>query len=112
MADLDIEPFFTLKKAYSEENLPEAVKFEAQSGTRNTNKLTGRVIPDAGDKTIEFLYEVTLQQFQELVEELTLSGEDKWKKFRKCLRGNMKTCWDEIVDTDYSDTADKNDTNF
>ena len=77
MADLDIEPFFTLKKAYSEENLPEAVKFEAQSGTRNTNKLTGRVIPDAGDKTMEFLCEATLQQFHELVDKLTLTGKDK-----------------------------------
>ena len=51
MADLDIEPFFTLKKAYLEENLPEAVKFEH---TDRANKVTGRVIPDSGDKTIEF----------------------------------------------------------
>ena len=67
MADLDIEPLFALKKAYSEENLPEAVKFE-QSGDRK-NKLIGRVIPDAGDKTIEFFYEVICQQFLELVKE-------------------------------------------
>ena len=76
MADLDIEPFFSLKKVYSEENLPEAVKFEH---TDRANKVTCRVIPDAGDKTIGFFYEVPRQQFLELVEEQTLAGEDKWK---------------------------------
>ena len=60
MADLDIEPFFTMKKAFDEENLPDAVKFEA---TVRGNKKTGRVIPDSGDKSIEFFYEVTHQQF-------------------------------------------------
>ena len=78
MADLDIEPFFSLKKAYSEENLPEAVKFEHAG---RANKPTFRVTPDSGDNTIEFFYGVTCQQFLELVEEQTLTGEDKWKIF-------------------------------
>ena len=109
MADLDIEPFFKQKKGFTEEDLPDAVKFEH---TDRANKITGRVIPDSGDKTIEFFYEVTRQQFLELVDELSLVGEDKWKKFRKCLRGNMKTVWDEVVDADYPQVADKTDNNF
>ena len=51
MADLDIEPFFKQKKAFTEEDLPDAVKFEH---TDRSNKITGRVIPDSGDKSIEF----------------------------------------------------------
>ena len=109
MADLDIEPFFTMKKAFDEENLPDAVKFEA---TVRGNKKTGRVIPDSGDKSIEFFYEVTHQQFLELVDELSLTGVDKWKKFRKCLMGNLKTVWDEVVDSDYPNAADKTAANF
>ena len=58
--------------------------------------------PRSGDKMIEFFYEVMRQKFLELVDELTLTGEDKWKN-----RGNMKTVWDEIVDSDYVDRGPK-----
>ena len=50
MADLDIDPFFTLEKAWKEEDLPDDVTFER---TRDDGKhLKDRATPDSGENTI------------------------------------------------------------
>ena len=110
MADLDIDPFFTLVKAWKEEDLPDPVVFER---TKDDNKrLKDRVIPDNGEKTIEFFYDVTLAGFNDMQEALEWPGHEKWIQFRKCLKGDMRTQWDELVADNYPTNTEKTDANF
>ena len=110
MADLDIDPFFTLERAWDDDDIPDAISFERTLD--NNKRLKDRVVPDNGEKTIEFFYDVTLAGFNEMQEALKWPGHEKWTQFRKCLKGDMRTQWDEVVADGYPKTSDKTDASF
>ena len=45
-------------------------------------------------------------------EALQWPGHEKWTAFGKCLKGDMRTVWDEVVSNDYPDQSDKTVENF
>ena len=57
MADLDIDPFFTYKKAYTKDDLPEKELFERT--TDNKLRLRELVTPCSSKHGIEFYYDET-----------------------------------------------------
>ena len=100
MAHLDHPAFFTLEcKWDEEESLPDKVHFDKTLA--NDKRLKGRVTPDKGEWGPEFILGTTLTEFNELQQESAYPNHEKWTAFRKCLVGDVKTTWDEVVDKNY-----------
>jgi len=66
MADLDVDPFFTVTRAYGDEDFPQQIDFERTLA--NGKRMKDKVYPDTGEHTIEFLYEVTYSGFKDMQE--------------------------------------------
>ena len=102
MAHLEHPPFSTLSQAWSKKDtLPQKIQFEGT--TANGKHLKVRVTPDDGLRGPKFLLGVTITEFHELQAEFGYKNQEKWAAFWKCLQGEVKTIWDEIVDEGYQD---------
>ena len=110
MADLDVDPFFTVTRAYDDEDFPQQIDFERT--LTNRKRMKDKVYPDTGEHTIEFLYEVTYSGFKDMQESLQWPGHEKWTAWRKCLKQDLRTAWDEVVQDYYPSQDDRNTTNF
>ena len=110
MADLDVDPFFTVTHAYDDEDFPQQIDFERTLA--NGKRMKDKVYPDTGEHTIEFLYEVTYSGFKDMQESLQWPGHEKWTAWRKCLKQDLRTAWDEVVQDYYPSQDDRTTTNF
>ena len=108
MADLDREPFWGKDKGWTaaDELDTRKVRFEARGKTRS------EVIPCDSGFTIEFLFALTFPQFEHAYIEQDWSEEEAYSQLTKCLHGDMKVAWEETLDKDYPDEADRTDANW
>ena len=110
MADLDVDLFFTVTRAYGDEDFPQQIDFERTLA--NGKRMKDKVYPDTGEHTIEFLYEVTYSGFKDMQESLQWPGHEKWTAWCKCLKQDLRTAWDEVVQDYYPSQDDRTTSNF
>jgi len=108
MANLDRKPFWTQEKEWdpSTETSIRKQRFE------NSSKIRSVVIPDDGLNGIEFFIALTYTQFLQAYKEQDCNEVEGYSQLAKVLNGTLKTAWEETMDDDYSDDADRTNANW
>ena len=109
MTDINRKPFWTQQKAWdaSEEKAIHPFKFE------NANKVKSEVIADDGTNGIEFFIALTLPQFNRAHAEQGWQPRERYEQFAKVLGGDMRTTWEEVLETDYrSNSTNRTNNNW
>ena len=99
MANMDREPFWGYKKTYSLKDKQDLrnIRFEACGKPRS------EVTPCDGTFDLEYLYLLTLPQFEMSYKEQQWPAANAYTQFGKRLSGDMKVAWDKMLDKHFSD---------
>ena len=92
-----------MKEWDEKDSMPDKIHFERTSS--KGKRMKGRVTPGDGSRGPKFLLGVTLTGFNELQSEFAYTNHKKWAAWQKCLQGEVKTVWDEVVEDDYKDRS-------
>jgi hypothetical protein len=91
MAHLDHEPFFSMEKSYTADNVERAYKVKYEKVTQNGRKIKSEVTPDSGKHGIEFLLAETEREFMIAKKAHSWGNKELFDNFAKCLKGQVAT---------------------
>ena len=98
MADLDREPFWGRKKAWSIDEESQSLKIKLENGK---SKPRCQVLPCNGEYGLEYFLSLTLPQFVEAYKELGWDAQEGYTKFLTCLTGDMRISVEETLENEY-----------
>jgi len=112
MSDLDRGPFYTYKKAWDPTIETENHKVRWDKTFSSGRKAKSEALPDNGEYGIEFLLGITIPQFEQAHKEQEWDPKERYSQFLKVLNGTFMTSWEETLETDYPDDADRTNANW
>ena len=105
MADLDRKPLWAQRKDWD----PSIETSICKQRFKNSYKIRSEVIPNDGTNGIEFFIGLTYPRFLQAHKEQKWTEEEGYSQLAKVLNGTPKAAWEETLDADFSDEADRTD---
>ena len=105
MAYLKLDPFLTMEKMWRDDHEHKINKIRFEKTQANGKKCRSEVTPDSGRYGVEFHLSLTKPQFETARKEQNWTGEEMFDHFTQVLSGDIKTAWEETLESDFASSA-------
>ena len=102
MASLELDPFWEMEKTWTDDHKHRINKIRFEKTQTNRKNCSSKVMPDSGCYGVEFHLLLTKPPFETAHKEQNWTGEEMFDHSTQVLSGDIKTAWEEILDSDFS----------
>ena len=105
MAYLELEPFWTMEKTWSDDHEHKINKIRFEKTQTNGKRCRSEVTPDSGRYGVEFYLSLKKPQFDIARHDQNWTGKELFDHFTQVLSGDVKTAWEETLESDFAPSA-------